>query len=58
MIKYTFLEIKYFVLGSIIAGIIFPVIADFYGRKNTMILASALGGISTLACGVAPTMNL
>ncbi len=44
--------------GSVIAGILFPVIADLYGRKKTLVLSSVLGGISTLACGFSPDIEM
>jgi len=39
--------------GSSFAGIIFPHLADNFGRKKTMLFAVTVGGASVFFCGFA-----
>ena len=40
------------------SGVIFPYLADLYGRRKTMIFAVLIGGISVFLCGFIPNIYL
>jgi len=45
-----------FLIGSSIAGVIFPYLADNYGRKKTLIYSVAVGSLSVCLCGFASSI--
>lgn len=44
--------------GSTFAGVIFPQLADNFGRKKTMVFAVVLGSISVIICGLVSSIYL
>jgi MFS family permease len=45
------LKLIYFIKGSTAAGMIFPYLADIFGRKRTLVFSVLVGGGAIFLCG-------